>query len=142
MREHIAADDALWKDAVWSQVWVIRAKLARFEHDYDAAANALDIAAALAQPAYQGEAWLERGVLANYREDNQTAARCFAEGMTLARQFQNARLMAQLLRELGILALEQSGRDGTVLPGSVVLDREESIPGSQSVEGVGDIALF
>ena len=108
LREHIAADDALWKDAVWSQVWVIRAKLARFEHDYDAAANALDIAAALAQPAYQGEAWLERGVLANYREDNQTAARCFAEGMTLARQFQNARLMAQLLRELGILALEKN----------------------------------
>lgn len=106
--EHVAADDSLWKDWVWSRVWVIRARLARFEHDYGAAANALDVAAALAQPGYQGEVWLERGVLANYREDNPAAAHCFAEGMALARQFQNVRLMAQLLRELGILALEKN----------------------------------
>lgn len=108
LRDHVAADDSLWKGWMWSRVWVIRARLARFEHEYDAAANAMDVAAALAQPRYQGEVWLERGVLANYREDNPTAAHCFAEGMALARQFQNARLMAQLLRELGILALEKN----------------------------------
>jgi len=106
--EHIAADDNLWKDWVWSQVWVIRAKLARFEHDYDAAAVALDVAAALAQPEYLGEVWLERGVLANYRDDNATAAHCLAEGMALARQYRQPQLMAQLLKELGILALEKS----------------------------------
>ncbi|MBP8002751.1 MAG: hypothetical protein KA314_10925 [Chloroflexi bacterium] len=108
LQKHIAADDALWRDWVWSPVWVIRAKLARFEHDYDAAAVALAVAAALAQPAYQGEVWLERGVLANYREDNVAAARCFAEGMALARQFRQPQLMAQLLKELGILALEKN----------------------------------
>ena len=106
LQKHIAADDALWRDWVWSPVWVIRAKLARFEHEYDAAAVALAVAAALAQPAYLGEVWLERGVLANYREDNTTAAHCFAEGMALARQHRHGWLMAQLLKELGILSLE------------------------------------
>lgn len=106
LREQVAADDGLWKDGVWSQVWVIRARLARFEHEYDAAATALDVAATLAQPEYQGEVWLERGVLANYQEDNATAARCFAEGMALAQQHRHGWLMAHLLKELGILSLE------------------------------------
>ncbi len=109
LRDHLAADDPVWQDSVWSQVWVIRARLARFEHQYDAAAAALDVARSWAQedPALLTEIWLERGVVANYQGDNETAATCLAEGMALARPHQLARLMARLLKELGILALEK-----------------------------------